>query len=162
MRLTVARIAAAALTAVALWSAGSGSLTSGNSRFVTKRDGVVFDRKTKLWWTSRDYERALDWVQADRHCEELVLDERSSWRLPRVKELEALYDAQTSQPCGNRPCHLDRAIQLAEPYVWSATSRGVGTRFYYNFSGGHSLSPGISPSLVRRVLCVHRSGPATG
>ena len=49
---------------------------------------------------------------------------------------------------------LDPAIRLGGPYVWSATSRGAGTRFYFDATYGTSFSPGITPKLVRRVVCV--------
>ncbi len=154
MRLTAGRMIASLLVVAALCSGGVG--TSGEDRFVAKDDGVVFDRKTRLEWTSRDHDRALAWEPADRHCRQLVLGQRSGWRLPEITELEALYDTHVTQPCGTHACHLDTAISLADPYVWSVTSRGAGTRFYFNFAGGHSLSPGISPTLVRRVLCVRQ------
>ncbi len=119
--------------------------------------GVVLDRRTGLEWTGRDHEDALPWDAADRHCRELAVGERRAWRLPEVGELEALYDPQVDEPCGERRCHL-AAIRLASPYVWSATSRGAGTRFYFDFSYGNSLSPGVTPTLVRRVLCVRETG----
>src|SRR4030095_8335470 len=73
------------------------------------------------------------------------------------------YEERFDEPCGDRRCHLDPAIRLGDPYVWSASERGVDTRFYFDFASGGSLSPNSVPTLVRRVLCVHdASGQSTG
>ena len=130
---------------------------AAGERFATVEDGVVLDERTGLQWTSRDHERALPWDEADRHCGELALGGWKDWRLPEVEELRALYDERFAESCGERSCHLDPAIRLRDPYVWTATARGPGTRFYVDFVFGNSLSPGIGPKLVRRVLCVRRA-----
>jgi len=135
---------------------GEGS-TRRQDGLVPARDGVVLDGRTGLEWTSRDHDRALPWDEADRHCLELTAGGSSGWRLPEIEEVRALYDTRFNTPCGDRTCHLDAAIQLRDPYVWSASSRGPGTRFYFDFAFGNSLSPGIGPTLVRRVLCVRQS-----
>jgi hypothetical protein len=123
-------------------------------RFVAVSADVVRDSRTNLEWTARDHEQSLPWDEADSYCRELALGDRSGWRLPELAELEALYDAKLDGPCGDRTCHLDPAIRLGGPYVWSATSRGAGTRFYFDATYGTSFSPGITPRLVRRVVCV--------
>jgi hypothetical protein len=124
------------------------------------RNGTVLDRRTGLEWTARDYERALDWTAADRHCRELAPGDGREWRLPELDEVEPLYDVRFDVACGDKRCHLDPAITLRSPYVWTATSRGEGARFYFDFAYGNSFSPGIGPQLVRRVLCV-RDGRRT-
>ena len=101
-----------------------------------------------------DHDQSLAWEEADHHCRGLSLNERRDWRLPEIGELEALYNQRFDEPCGDRTCHLDPALRLAGPYVWSTSMRGPGTRFYSDFSFASSFSPGIGPTLVRRVLCV--------
>ncbi len=123
-------------------------------RFVAATDGVVRDQRTGLLWTSGDHDQSLPWDDAERYCRELVVGSEKGWRLPEIEELQALYDLRFNEACGSRSCHLDPAIRLAEPYVWSVSTRGPGTRFYFDFAAGNSLSPGIGPKLVRRVLCV--------
>ena len=137
-------------------SAGVGAPAAGSDRFVVAGDAVVRDQRTGLDWTNRDYDRALPWDEAERHCGGLALGGSADWRLPEVEELRALYDERFTEPCGERSCRLDPAIRLRDPYVWTATARGPGTRFYVDFAFGNSLSPGIGPRLVRRVLCVRR------
>jgi hypothetical protein len=121
---------------------------------VAAADGVVLDQRTGLEWTARDHAEALAWDDADRHCRELAVGERRGWRLPELAELEAIYDARIDTPCGDRNCHLDPAIRLGGPYVWTVTTRGPGTRFYFDFSYGTSFSPGPTPTLVRRTICI--------
>jgi hypothetical protein len=127
-------------------------------RFVASSGGVVADATTALEWTSRDHDEALPWDAADRWCRDLDLAGRGDWRLPEVEELRALYDPERDEPCGNRRCRLDPAIQIRAPYVWTATERGVGARFYVDLAYGNELSPSVTPELVRRVLCVRGTG----
>ena len=130
-------------------------------RFTSGGDGVTRDRKTGLEWTSRDHERALAWDDADRHCRELVRgDAHGTWRLPELAEVEQVYDPLVDEPCGERRCHLTPTIRLGGPYVWTATSRGPATRFYFDFGWGTSFSPGKPPTLVRRTLCVRGAAPS--
>ena len=160
MRLTLVRVAASLLVATAALGSGDADRTRRHppvhDRFVAVSAGVVFDRSTGLEWTARDHDDALDWEHADRYCRTLRLGRRARWRLPEIEEIEALYDRRVESRCGERPCHLDPAISLRGPYVWTATSRGEGTRFYFEFTFGNSFSPGTPPTLVRRVLCARQ------
>jgi Protein of unknown function (DUF1566) len=160
MRPTIAWMAAL-LVAVAACHSGddrSGAPAAGaGDRFVMVGDGVVFDPRTGLQWTSRDHDRALPWDEADRHCRELAMGSRTDWRLPQIEELRALFDTRFTEPCGDRSCHLDPAIRMGGPYVWSASSPGPGARFYFDLAYANSLAPSIGPKLVRRVLCVRRA-----
>ena len=140
-------------------SSGTPTHASPRQRPVAVEGGVIFDSGTGLEWTSRDADQALPWDGAERHCRELVLGGRTNWRLPEISELQALYDERFAEPCGDRTCHLDPRIHLASPYVWSVTARRPGTRFYFDFALATSLSPGIAPTLVRRVLCVRPRAP---
>ena len=136
------------------------SAPSARGRLVLVHADVALDPRTNLEWARRDHEQSLSWDEADRHCRGLALGERGSWRLPEIDELQALYDPHLAMPCGDRTCRFDAAIRLGGPYVWSASTRGPGTRFYFDASYGTSFSPGVDPRLVRRVLCVRRVGPA--
>jgi hypothetical protein len=162
VRSTIVGMIAPLLVAVAACGGGAGPSASprhaaARPRFVAVGDGVALDPSTGLEWTTHDVDQALIWEAADRHCRELSRDGRSGWRLPQIAELRALYDKHYDAQCGTRVCHLDAAIHLAGPYVWSATSPGADTRFYFDFAFGSSLSPRLSPELVRRVLCVRQA-----
>jgi len=120
-------------------------------------DDVARDPRTRLEWTRRDAD-SLPFEEAERHCRELALGERRGWRLPEIDEVAALYAPQFTGPCGDRTCHYDPAIRLGGPYLWSATAREAGTRFYFDASAGNRFSPTVTPRLVRRVLCVRDPG----
>ena len=115
---------------------------------------VARDPRTRLEWTRHDYPQSLPWDDADQHCRELAIGDRRGWRLPEIGEVQALYDTKFTEPCGERTCHFDPAIHLGGPYLWSATAREPGSRFYFDASAGNNFSPGVTPKLVRRVLCV--------
>ena len=159
-RATIAGTLLAALIATTATPTGSadapGATTAvpAHRRRLAVHGHVSLDRRTGFEWTRRDHQRALDWPDADLYCRGLRLGSRRDWRLPEIGELQGLYDPRVDEPCGNRRCHLDRAVRLADPYVWSSTARGEGTRFYFDFAFGSSLSPAVTPTLVRRVLCV--------
>ena len=139
---------------VAVLLAVAASACRKPERFVASSGDVVSDGTTGLEWTSRDNDEALPWDAADRWCRDLKLGGRDDWRLPEVHELRALYDPERDEPCGTRRCRLDPAIRIRAPYVWTATERGVGARFYVDLAYGNELSPSVTPELVRRVLCV--------
>ncbi len=156
LRPTLRWMAALLLVAVAACRRGDSYNGRTSDRLIAVADGVVRDQRTGLQWTSRDHEEALNWTDADQYCRGLVLGQLRDWRLPEIEELRALYDVSFKEPCGDRTCHLDPAIHLTDPYVWSSTAPGVGARFYLDFAFGNALSPGIGPRLVRRVLCMRQ------
>jgi len=152
--------AALVLSALACGSSSGPTHAGATDRMRAVGDGVVLDSRTSLEWTSRGDE-SLAWPAADGYCRALSRDERKDWRLPEIEELKALYDVRFDEPCGDRRCHLDPAIGLPEPFVWSASSPRAGTRFYFDFATGTSLSPDLRPTLVRRVLCVRQPSPSS-
>jgi len=158
---TLSRMAVSLLVVAAACGHGNDSggppRAPSRDRLVAVGEGVVLDSWTGLEWTSRDHDESLAWEEAARHCRELSWGERGHWRLPEIGELQALYDGRSDEPCGDMRCHLDPAIRLAGPFVWSASARGAGTRFYFDFTSATSLSPGVTPRLVRRVLCVRQA-----
>lgn len=148
------------IATVALALTLTASACRPTERFVAADADVVRDTTTELDWTRRDHDEALPWDAADRWCRDLALGGRDDWRLPDIGELQTLYDASRDEPCGDRRCRIDPVIRMRGPYVWSATARGVGTRFYFDMGYANALSPTVTPELVRRVLCVR--GNASG
>jgi hypothetical protein len=143
------------LAALLVTSAGC-----SRARFAAVADGVVRDRRTGLEWTTSDHPQSLAWDAAERHCGGLPKGASAfEWRIPELAELETLYDPHVDEPCGERRCHLDPAIRVGGPYVWTATERGQGTRFYFDFGYGTSFSPSLAPTLLRRTLCVRGTAP---
>lgn len=154
MRASAARWLVLVMLGIGAWCGGGCT----GPRFRSLTPDVVADRTIGVEWTSRDHDEALPWDAADRWCRDLELAGRDDWRLPEVGELRTLYDPERDEPCGTRRCRLDPAIRIRAPYVWTATERGVGARFYVDLAYGNELSPSVTPELVRRVLCVRGTG----
>jgi uncharacterized protein DUF1566 len=143
-----------------VWAAACSSPASdgsGNERFVVLGAEVARDARTGLEWTRHDDGAGLDWQTAEAYCRSLSIAGAVGWRLPAIEELRLLYGAPGRIPCGAATCAVDPVFTLGSPYVWSATARGPNARTYLDFQYGTELSPGISPHLVRRVLCVRSS-----
>jgi hypothetical protein len=62
----------------------------------TSTSGVVKDRVTGLWWEANVDLNTYTWANAGSHCDVLVLDSRSDWRLPTKIELESIIDHAAS------------------------------------------------------------------
>jgi len=104
-------------------------------------------------WTRNDNRRDVNWQQADQYCRTLNLVGLSGWQLPRIDELEKLYDPQNSSKYKIRP-----PFRLTAYWVWSSTLVGSdsasGCTF---FLGSRSVTP-MANSGLNRALCVRRSG----
>ena len=76
-------------------------------------DGAV--RVEGLEWAARTNGADVKWPEAEAFCADLELDGRRGWRLPTLRELEAVHDP--AQPAGIRaPLQLDGCC------LWSATT----------------------------------------
>lgn len=99
---------------------------SGSSSAVTWTDPA-----TGQMWTARDNGRDVNWNEATNYCANLNLGGYSNWRLPRIEELQGIYDPRNTtaiRRCmildvrfGNRPLKLrlttpDRNCRQAFPY----------------------------------------------
>jgi hypothetical protein len=148
------------LAASLLWAATCSSPrrdAPGGSHFVVLGDAVARDTRTGLEWTRRDDGEGLDWHKAEAYCQALKIDETGAWRLPGIEELRGLYGVTPLRPCGDAMCAIDPVFTLTSPWVWSATAPDPTSRAYLDFQSGQRFFPGITPRLVRRVLCVRTS-----
>lgn len=64
----------------------------GTNSFVDNGNGTVTDKATGLMWTQDDSGEALDWENALLSAENLTYAGYKNWRLPSVKELQAIVD----------------------------------------------------------------------
>jgi len=103
-------------------------------------------------WTIQDNGEDIDWNQANQYAEQLRLGGYSDWRLPTIDELEKLYDPQSSEKYKIR-----KPFRLTDHSVWSWTKKGSGSSCRFSFIDG-LLSIIYMDSLLRRALCVRRSG----
>lgn len=91
-------------------------------RFVDHGDGTVTDKVTGLMWT-KDAQRLLrkvNWYDALKACNDLVLAGHDNWRLPNVREMVSLIDYGAYDPALPSG-HPFTNIQLSDPY-WSSTT----------------------------------------
>ena len=120
-------------------------------------NGVVLDAGTKLMWSAHDSGKDLDWQAARDYCSNFRGGGYSDWRLPRVKELQSLYQGgykgytpKCCSICGQ--VQISDLIQLHCLFVWTADHRKDGIPLIFNFGGHHSYSQYTSAK--RRALPV--------
>jgi hypothetical protein len=111
---------------------------AGSARF-EPADGTVRDTTTSLVWSQKD-----------------------DWRLPKVEELQGLYDEKVAAPPTYLyhgkpyPLRMDPAFQLSAPGIWSSSmryeNRGVAWSFF--FSSGRQLATAPTATNYQRALCV--------
>lgn len=89
-----------------------------NNRFIDNGDGSISDLLTDLKWQKTSNASALSWEDALIYAERLVLGNDSNWRLPNIKELQSLHDADKISPCVNSML----ASNAGNHKFWSSTS----------------------------------------
>jgi len=73
---------------------------------LTRVNGIVTDTVSKLEWQD-DYSdndgdiKYTTWQESINYCENLVLDEKSNWRLPNINELNSIVDDTKRRPSIN-------------------------------------------------------------
>ncbi|CAA6800268.1 MAG: Unknown protein [uncultured Sulfurovum sp.] len=77
-----------------------------NAEGLSRGNGVVIDSSTYLEWQDDYSDNGGDikntaWNDAIDYCEDLILDEKSDWRLPTLKELSSLVDYVENNPAIN-------------------------------------------------------------
>ena len=110
----------------------------GINRFIDNGDGTVTDTRTGLMWAAKDNGKDIDWPEAKRFCENLILGGHSDWRLPTQDELEGLYEPGTRNPNPSTDgCkggyHISRFFQITCCCPWASEidgSRAAGFGFH--------------------------------
>lgn len=59
-------------------------------RYILYDDGTIEDIQTNLMWLQQDFEKAMDWKNSMRACQELKFTGYSDWHLPSQSELMSL------------------------------------------------------------------------
>jgi hypothetical protein len=99
------------------------------------RGQTVVDRDTALEWARCPYGASWDgqqcsddgegltWAQALQHANDAVINSRSDWRVPNVKELKSLYEDACIYPAANAEIFpaLRRAFWTSTPVITRAS-----------------------------------------
>lgn len=64
----------------------------------TKIGDIVKDSVSKLEWQDSSVGSSMKWESAITHCEDLILDGYSDWRVPNINELKNIVDRSKSYP----------------------------------------------------------------
>lgn len=120
-----------------------------NSAWYSPAAEVVVDEVTHLTWQRAPREGSLSRLEAERYCDQLVLAERSDWRLPTRLELVSLVDFTV------RPS-IDAAAFPNTPadWFWSASYLALNdaSAWAIDYSKGSAFVRAIeSPAQVRCV-----------
>lgn len=111
-----------------------------------------------LTWTTDDRGEDVDWYAASAHCEDLMAERRSDWRLPTIEELESIYDPSDVNAFGHkimRPFHDG----VTSNWIWSSTEDTSGAAFAFDFNDGSETSLAVNFDEGAHGLCVSDSAP---
>lgn len=110
----------------------------GTNEFVDNGDGTVTDEATGLMWMQQDAGAALDWEDALAYADSLTLGGHDDWRLPDVRELQAIVDYSgvfpAIDPLFSCTGITNEAGDADYGYYWSNTSAYFGQNqpeYYY-------------------------------
>ena len=109
-----------------------GNTAYGTNHYINNNDGTITDLATGLMWQQADDGIARDWQNALSYAENLTLAGYSDWRLPNVKELNAIVDYKRSPSETNSPA-IDPLFSTSTindpdgnpgnyPYFWTSTT----------------------------------------
>ena len=136
-----------------------GSLLLATVGYAGDSDSTWTDPATGLVWARQDNGTDVNWRQSTSYCAELHLEGYSSWRLPTIEELAAIYDAGEVSKCGLSECSIKRGITLSSNTTWSSSAGTASSEAWvFAFSEGQRASLVRIVSISKRALCVRGSG----
>ncbi len=120
----------------------------GENDFSDNEDGTISDNASGLMWTQDDSGEGMDWETALEYAESATIAGYTDWRLPNIKELQAIVDysyASNAQdeaqvgpainPIFNCTPIVNEAGNDDYPYFWTSTSANFssGQPYYYGW-----------------------------
>jgi hypothetical protein len=150
----------------------------GINDFKDNLDGTITDASSGLMWTQGDSGEGMDWPSALAWAEKMNAQEHlgySNWRLPNVKELQAIVDYQRSPDTTNSPA-IDPVFESTAitneagsadfPFYWSSTTHMNWTdkpaEFGAYVSFGHAMGYFMKTWHDVHGAGAQRSDPKTG
>ena len=115
-----------------------------NDRFVAYANGTVKDTRTGLMWASKDNGDNINWPDAKRYCEDYQGGGHTDWRMPRLDELNGIYDANETN---DHDFYVTRFIGISACCPWASETRDSeaasfgfatgtgGPAWYHQFNG---------------------------
>lgn len=114
---------------------------SAPNNFVDNGDGTITDTSTGLMWEKLAQSTTYFWPQAKDYCENLILGEKSDWRLPTRNELQTIVDYTRKKPSIDTTFFPDTA-GVSDYDYWSSTKYAndpdeTEQVWYVNFYSGY-------------------------
>jgi|WetSurMetagenome_2_1015567.scaffolds.fasta_scaffold267851_1 hypothetical protein len=111
------------------------------------------DNATGLTWPVKDNGSSVSPNQANGYCSSLRAGGFSDWRLPKIDELESVYDSKVS-----KAYKAKGPIVLSDSCALSGSTNSSGEVWTFCFSsGGRNLGGGTGCGTNGLVLCVRGS-----
>lgn len=105
-----------------------------SEKYINNDNGTVIDQSTGLIWQIIG-SHYTTWKEAMAYCDNLILAEKTDWRLPSLQELQSLVDYEKCDPAINSVYFPD----TESSNYWTNTKYVDTDHFswYVNFYNGH-------------------------
>jgi hypothetical protein len=119
---------------------------------LASKSDYCLDSTSGLMWTAADNGSGLSLSQAVRYCRDLRLNGFKDWELPKVEDLQSLFDGRV--PANDVGFHLRAPLKLTG-WQWSETTgQQQGEGWAFDFGDGGRASVAAGDSGLNRALCV--------
>jgi hypothetical protein len=110
------------------------------------------DNSSGLIWSVKDNGSDMNWSQANNYCRNLALEGNRDWRLPTMKELETIYDKNSS-----KEFKAKNPIELTSENMWGESSGSEAWIFNFLNSSTSLMPIAGMCSAQGRALCVRQA-----
>lgn len=118
--------------------------------FDDQGNGTVTDLLTQLVWQRSPAPDSMNWENALEYAENLSLAGSNDWRLPNIKELQSLTDANLANPCVNTAFFP----AIGTKKYWSGTSLPNQTTRAWYLDTRFGITTYADKSDKLNILCV--------
>jgi len=120
--------------------------TYRDDRFIVYENGILWDTRTNLMWSTSDNGKNINWDQARGFCERFQGGGYTDWRLPTATELQGLYNRSTRNPSRKtQGCQgdlfLPHIFQTTCYAFWASETHGENAACFYFDEGVSRWDP---------------------